>query len=283
MDQQDQQGSISADENADEGDWVKPDIPTTSASSPECQKCPICKSSLIPSTTVFYHVALKDCVPNNPQEEENSVSSTENQNQAAETKKNSLWCSKCEVNFVTLNKVEEGLQRILNMGLEVIGQLYSKVVSILSYLTGSSPQSYPIVKFSSLITGETYDAYQALMEKVRNKIPATLVEEVNPKDAHAVLVFCPITSRVGSDVESAMAKPEVSSLDKPVILVLMHHTRDPDYSTAGTKWSDMNDNVKLDVHVLFHETVPGLLTCQQNDQAIEALVKELDSYKEYST
>lgn len=89
-------------------------------------------------------------------------------------------------------------------------KLTGKVVSIPSYLTGSSPQSYPIVKFSSLITGQTYDAYQALMEKVRNKIPATLVEEVNPKDAHAVLVFCPITSRVGSDVESAMAKPEGS-------------------------------------------------------------------------
>ncbi|PWA31552.1 hypothetical protein CCH79_00002997, partial [Gambusia affinis] len=139
--------------------------------------------------------------------------------------------------------------------------------SILGYLIGSSPQSYPIVKFSSFITGETFDAHQALMEKVRNKIPAM---HVDPKDAHAFLVVCPITSRVGSDVESAMANPEVSSLGKPVILVLMHHTRDPDYSTGGTKWSEVYDNVKLDVHVLFHETVPGLLTCQQNDQAIEA-------------
>lgn len=58
----------------------------------------------------------------------------------------------------------------------------------------------------------------------------------------------------------------------------MHHTRDPDYSTAGTKWSEMYKNVELDVHVLFHETVPGLLTCQQNDQAIEAIEKKLYDY-----
>uniref|UniRef100_A0A096LTP9 Uncharacterized protein n=2 Tax=Poecilia formosa TaxID=48698 RepID=A0A096LTP9_POEFO len=100
-----------------------------------------------------------------------------------------------------------------------------------------------------------------------------LEEKQSPEESSVVIVFCPITSRVGSDVESAMTNPKVSSLDKPVILVLMHHTRDPDYSTAGTKWSEVYKNVKLDVHVLFHETLPGLLNCQQNDQAIEAIEK----------
>lgn len=53
-----------------------------------------------------------------------------------------------------------------------------------------------------------------------------------------------------------------------VILVLMHHTRDVDYSTAGRQWSETTENIDLDVHVLYHESVQGLLTCSQNNEAV---------------
>lgn len=55
----------------------------------------------------------------------------------------------------------------------------------------------------------------------------------------------------------------------------MHHTRDPDYSTAGVNWSETTNNVALDVHVLFHETVPGLLSCSQNDKAVRQMIEIL--------
>ncbi|XP_061580343.1 small ribosomal subunit protein bS16-like [Cololabis saira] len=59
----------------------------------------------------------------------------------------------------------------------------------------------------------------------------------------------------------------------------MHHTRDVDYSTGGRSWSETR-NVVLDVDVLFHETVPGLLICDENRKAVrqiqDALVKADD-------
>lgn len=68
----------------------------------------------------------------------------------------------------------------------------------------------------------------------------------------------------------------LSARDQNVILVLMHHTRDENYSTAGIRWSEIFPNVILDVHVVFHETVPGLLKCTKNIEAVNQVVNELD-------
>ena len=68
---------------------------------------------------------------------------------------------------------------------------------------------------------------------------------------------------------------------KPVILVLMHHTRDVEYSTDGRRWSDEYDNVVLDVHVLFHETENGLLRCPNNDLAVNQIQKELQKHSKH--
>lgn len=48
----------------------------------------------------------------------------------------------------------------------------------------------------------------------------------------------------------------------------MHHTRDVNYSTSGTKWFDSN---VLEVHVLFHDSVRGLLTCEKNKEAVNQM------------
>lgn len=70
--------------------------------------------------------------------------------------------------------------------------------------------------------------------------------------------------------------------DKPAILVLMHHTRDVDYSTDTKKWSENYRNIKKEVHVLFHETQPGLLKCEGNNQAAHQIQKALKSYSKYN-
>ncbi|MEQ2183223.1 hypothetical protein GOODEAATRI_030566, partial [Goodea atripinnis] len=56
--------------------------------------------------------------------------------------------------------------------------------------------------------------------------------------------------------------------NKRIILVLMHHTRDVEYSTAGKSWSEDYPDIKLEVHVLYHESMPGLLTCSKNTEAV---------------
>ncbi|XP_042283118.1 uncharacterized protein LOC121907556 [Thunnus maccoyii] len=129
------------------------------------------------------------------------------------------------------------------------------------------------VKVYSVVTGKTFGAHQVLLDKVKNVETTRDLQE-----SHVVIVFCPITSRVGSDVEAAMTDIKGSCGQKPVILVLMHHTRDVDYSTDGKRWSDVYDNVVLDVHVLFHETERGLLTCPKNHQAVDQIQKELQKH-----
>ncbi|XP_016519993.1 uncharacterized protein LOC107833975 [Poecilia formosa] len=128
----------------------------------------------------------------------------------------------------------------------------------------------PGVNVHTITSGETFGADEELLSKVRKRTQLTVTHWL---ESLFIIVFCPITSRVGSDVEAAMNKVPAG---QNVILVLMHHTRDEGYSTAGTIWSDQYPNVILDVHVLFHETVPGLLQCAKNTEAVDQLIRELD-------
>ncbi|MEQ2191206.1 hypothetical protein XENOCAPTIV_023738 [Xenoophorus captivus] len=158
----------------------------------------------------------------------------------------------------------------------------SENLNLSSFLVPFFPRfPHMVVKVSRVLTGETFGADVEIMEKVKNnKRPRLHVVEAPPEGSNFMIVFCPISFCVGSDVESALKDDRVLSSDTPVILVLMHHTRDVDYSAEGTKWSEVYKNVALDVRVLFHETKPGLLKCKQNDEAIKAIQQVLRSYKE---
>ncbi|MEQ2282192.1 hypothetical protein AMECASPLE_037987 [Ameca splendens] len=129
------------------------------------------------------------------------------------------------------------------------------------------------VKVKTITTGETFGADVALMTQVKWKVK---LEGTN-QDGQCTIVFCPITSRVGSDVEAAM---ERVPWGKRIILVLMHHTRDVDYSTAGMVLSEKYPNINLEVHVLFHESVQGLLTCSKNTDAVYQMQKYLELHGE---
>ncbi|MEQ2262134.1 hypothetical protein XENORESO_021619 [Xenotaenia resolanae] len=56
------------------------------------------------------------------------------------------------------------------------------------------------VQVKTITTGETCGADVALMDQVKRKVK---LEGTN-QDGQCLIVFCPITSRVGSDVEAAM-------------------------------------------------------------------------------
>lgn len=68
-------------------------------------------------------------------------------------------------------------------------------------------------------------------------------------------------------------------IGKPIILVLMHHSRDVDYSPGGKNWVENYQEIVLQVHVLFHETEPGLLQCDINKQAVREIFNELCNHK----
>lgn len=69
----------------------------------------------------------------------------------------------------------------------------------------------------------------------------------------------------------------MSTDDKPIILVLMNHAHEPRCVAAQRTWNDY-PNIKFFVHVFFHETKAGLITCQQNDDAIHQIQQSLQAY-----
>lgn len=69
----------------------------------------------------------------------------------------------------------------------------------------------------------------------------------------------------------------VSSSGKTIILVLMHHTRKADYSTGIIDWAKKDPKIKLQVDVLFHDTVRGLLQCDRNVQAVREILRVIQT------
>lgn len=61
------------------------------------------------------------------------------------------------------------------------------------------------VKFYSYCTAETFGADKDVLYQV-NLSQQLLVESIDLQECNTVIVFCPINSRVRSDVEAAMAK-----------------------------------------------------------------------------
>ncbi|XP_068564980.1 uncharacterized protein [Cebidichthys violaceus] len=123
--------------------------------------------------------------------------------------------------------------------------------------------------YKMVVSGKTFDTHLKLMEKVEKQVQNQIRRCDDSQDNKVTFVFCPISSRVASDVEAAMT--DVKD-DKPVILVLMHHTRQARPTSMKT-WQD-DDRVVLHVNVFYHDTV-GLLRCEQNDAAVTEIQNKL--------
>lgn len=69
----------------------------------------------------------------------------------------------------------------------------------------------------------------------------------------------------------------MSTDDKPILLVLMNHAHEPRCVAAQRTW-DAYPNIKFFVHVFYHETKSGLITCHENDDAIHRIQQSLKAY-----
>lgn len=125
-----------------------------------------------------------------------------------------------------------------------------------------------------LVTGQTFGGHMQLMEQVKGQCKGQVQFVENSEDYQVTIVFCPIISRIGSDVEAAMNHIKD---DKPVILVLMHHAYEPKPTTSVRTWTTGREAV-LHVDVFYHETVHGLITCSQNNLAVSNLQNKLLEY-----
>ncbi|MCJ8747204.1 hypothetical protein PDJAM_G00150640 [Pangasius djambal] len=123
-----------------------------------------------------------------------------------------------------------------------------------------------------MVFGNTMDSHKTFLDHLTRKF-----QEVNTlNDSNVIIAFVPIASRAGTDISAAMEKiPE----GKPVVLVVLHHTFDPDYIAPDSRLC-VNKEKVFAVDCLYHED-QGLLRCLRNDDAIRAVKKHL-TVEDYS-
>lgn len=127
-------------------------------------------------------------------------------------------------------------------------------------------------KFYVHLSGRTNDAHQTF---VRELEVLGQIQVFSPDQSDYLLVFCPIASRVGTDINEALDRiPD----GKPAILVVMHHTFNPDHVVAPSRRQVENRSVVLTVDVLFYED--KLLNCNRNDIARHEVQRFLGVYRE---
>ncbi|XP_049914492.1 uncharacterized protein si:ch211-245h14.1 isoform X1 [Epinephelus moara] len=122
-------------------------------------------------------------------------------------------------------------------------------------------------KFFVHLAGKTNNAHQELVGHLRN---AGQTEVSIPEDSDYLLVFCPIASRVGTDMSEAL---ENMPGGKKAILVVMHHTFNPDHVVAPSNKQVTNPKVLLTVDCLFYEG--KLLQSRLNEIALHEIMTSL--------
>ncbi|XP_054900353.1 uncharacterized protein LOC129369070 [Poeciliopsis prolifica] len=136
--------------------------------------------------------------------------------------------------------------------------------------TSQKPQV--TVNYNLVISGQTFDAHRQILSQVKSSaLQLNLVESQRSDDCQIVLVFCPIASRMGTDVEAAMT---MVTGTKPVILILMHHAHEPKHVGRMETW-DYNPKIVQHFSVFYHESVNGLIKCKENNDAISGIRQEL--------
>ncbi|XP_016378616.1 uncharacterized protein LOC107716634 [Sinocyclocheilus rhinocerous] len=128
----------------------------------------------------------------------------------------------------------------------------------------------PSVRVLPLVCGQTLGTDRHILAQLKG------VRESELRDCQLILVFCPVVSRAGTDIEEALKK---ISADKPAVLVTMHHTFNPNYVCPSFNVASSQVNIVEHVNVLFHDSYHGLLGCPANNNAMIKLQSVLNWYK----
>ncbi|XP_063757813.1 uncharacterized protein LOC134876684 isoform X2 [Eleginops maclovinus] len=118
-------------------------------------------------------------------------------------------------------------------------------------------KTVPGNKFYLQVSGCTNGAHLPWVERYKG-MSQTQVFSLEQCDY--ILLFCPIASRVGTDIGEALDKIPGG---KPTILVVMHHTYDKDYFVPESRRIVDHPDVISTVDTLFHEN--QFLHCTRND------------------
>uniref|UniRef100_A0A8C4SUM2 E3 ubiquitin/ISG15 ligase TRIM25-like n=1 Tax=Erpetoichthys calabaricus TaxID=27687 RepID=A0A8C4SUM2_ERPCA len=130
---------------------------------------------------------------------------------------------------------------------------------------------YKVIEVVALVKiGNTEEMFlNELSDKLRYRYINIQKAQLDNESSNLVLFFCPVVSRIGTDIGVALKK--VSS-NKKIILVVMHHTSNPDYIVGDSSRFVDQKNVVVTVDYLFHETI-GLLNCNLNKESSNKVLK----------
>ncbi|XP_066514922.1 uncharacterized protein [Hoplias malabaricus] len=131
-------------------------------------------------------------------------------------------------------------------------------------------------KYLTIVSGNTLDVHKKvinLLHKARPELkPVTTVEECD-----VILVFCPIVSRAGTDINGAVQQLNDVSAVKPAVLVVLHQTLNPDVMVPESRICVTRKDT-LTVDCLFSED-RGFLSCPQNNSALKEVTDRLKIVK----
>ncbi|XP_017543653.2 uncharacterized protein LOC108415167 [Pygocentrus nattereri] len=141
-----------------------------------------------------------------------------------------------------------------------------------SSLPASAQRSEQVLQSS--LRGQRPAAGSLELKEMRKKLGerrSGLMEVSNVEECDVIMGFCPVVSRAGTDIEVALKKIQDLSDTKPVALVVLHHTFDPEFMVPDSSVSVNRENT-LTVDCLFHED-KGLLRCPRNQEAVDEVRK----------
>ncbi|CAN9507531.1 unnamed protein product [Ophioblennius macclurei] len=144
----------------------------------------------------------------------------------------------------------------------------ARVIGLPGEVVGQKHDSWE--KFFVIQTGKTNDAHKRVIKTLRSR-GQKKAESI--QDADYCLVFCPVTSRVGTDVSEAI---EHLPDGKPAVLVVMHHTFNTKQVIPRSRRLVKDQRVRLTLDCLFHQN--KLLNCQFNDK-MNAEIRRCQSFR----
>nr|XP_055055838.1 uncharacterized protein LOC129440481 isoform X3 [Misgurnus anguillicaudatus] len=147
-----------------------------------------------------------------------------------------------------------------------------KIVQTLTWYLFNGINKAKRNKYYIIQSGNSCNAHTRILKNLHEHVPGmTEVNKVEKCDV--LLVFCPIVSRAGTDIQAALDQLNNCSESKPAVFMVLHHTFDrekvlPDSSSFITR------RKTLTVNLLFHEDV-GLHKCYRNDEAQAKTIQHL--------
>ncbi|XP_060768087.1 uncharacterized protein LOC132875345 [Neoarius graeffei] len=130
------------------------------------------------------------------------------------------------------------------------------------------------LKYFILQTGHTLNTPEIFTAQLQSKI-SSLKEAYTVDGCDFILTFCPVVSRAGTDIEAGMKKLNDLSGDKPAVLVVLHHTFNPECVVPDSSRS-VNRGNTITVDCLFHENM-GLLNCSKNQESFIRIINYIKS------